>query len=468
MTSDINTLVNQILAENCHHYTAGTPSHQPHASYGTHFDSVNDAVLACKDAFHALDSKPLSVRQLIIDELRAKLDPYIPTLSEDAHVETGMGNIPNKIQKNHAALHNTPGTEDLQSIALTGDDGLTLFENSPYGVIGAIAPSTNPTETIINNTISMIAAGNTIMFSPHPGAKAVSMWLINKIEEIIFNLTGIHNAVVCVSTPTFESTKEMMAHPDVRLLAVTGGPGIVNMAMQTGKKVIGAGEGNPPTIVDDTADIPQAAKDIIDGASFDYNVPCIAEKACVAVSSIADPLMTHFAQEGAHIVRCEQEKARLMAAIVTEKGVVNKHMVGRSPATILREAGIAFQGEPRLVVLEVDVDHPLLYIEQLMPVLPMVRTADFDSALQLALRIERGCLHTATMHSRDIYNLNTAARALRTSIFVKNAPSYAGIGVNGEGFTTFTIATPTGEGTTSAKTFTRNRRCVLSKAFNVR
>ncbi|RJX75190.1 aldehyde dehydrogenase EutE [Vibrio sinensis] len=466
MADDISVLVNNIIEENCKRYSVNSPAKG--FCYGANFELVNDAVSACKDAFNALDSQPLKVRQLIIDELRVQLDVYIPKLSEDAHYETQMGNIPNKIQKNHAALHNTPGTEDLRSTALTGDDGLTLFEHSPYGVIGAIAPSTNPTETIINNTISMVAAGNTIIFSPHPGAKNISMWLISKIEEIVFNVTGIHNVVVCVNTPTFDTTKEMMEHADVRLLAVTGGPGIVNMAMKTGKKVIGAGEGNPPTIVDATADISTAAQDIIDGASFDYNLPCIAEKSCVAVSCVADELLHQFAHHGAWVITNSDEKARLMSTIVMDNGVVNKDMIGRSPATILKAANIEFTGEPRLVVFEVAEEHPLLYIEQLMPVLPMVRTSDFNAALSLAVKIERGCLHTATMHSRDIYNLNTAARALRTSIFVKNAPSYAGIGVGGEGFTTFTIATPTGEGTTSATTFTRSRRCVLNKAFNVR
>lgn len=466
MAEDINVLVNSIIEQNCQRYSVGEQAKG--VCFGANFETVLDAVAACKEAFIALDSKPLKVRQLIIDELRAQLDAFIPKLSEDAHYETKMGNIANKIQKNHAALHNTPGTEDLRSTALTGDDGLTLFEHSPYGVIGAIAPSTNPTETIINNTISMVAAGNTIIFSPHPGAKNISMWLISKIEEIVFNVTGIHNAVVCVNTPTFDTTKEMMEHPDVRLLAVTGGPGIVNMAMKTGKKVIGAGEGNPPTIVDETADITLAARDIIDGASFDYNLPCIAEKSCVVVSCVADELLHQFTHHGAWVVTQENDKARLMATIVTDSGAANKEMIGKSPATILKAAGIAFTGEPKLVVLEVDEKHLLLYLEQLMPVLPVVRTIDFNAALSLAVKIERGCLHTATMHSRDIYNLNTAARTLRTSIFVKNAPSYAGIGVGGEGFTTFTIATPTGEGTTSATTFTRSRRCVLNKAFNVR
>lgn len=464
-TNDIEMLVRSILAEKSQLFETAASASQ---CFGAEFEQVDDAVAACLEAFKALDSNAFEVRQRIINELRKALEPYIVKLSEDAWAETGMGNVPNKIQKNTAALHKTPGTEDLHSQALCGDHGITLFEYSPYGVIGAITPSTNPTETIINNTISMLAAGNTVMFSPHPGAQKISRWLINKIEEIIFNLTGIHNVVVAVKEPTFQTTQQMIDHRDIRLLVVTGGPGIVNTAMKSGKKVIGAGEGNPPVIVDETADIEEAAEHIISGASFDHNLPCIAEKACIVVDTVADELLSSFARHGALLITCPQQQQHLMAAIVTPEGTINKTMVGKSPATILTAAGIPFQGEPRLLVMEVSNDHPLLYIEQLMPVLPVVRAADFNAALELAIKVERGCLHTATMHSRDVYNLSKAARALRTSIFVKNAPSYAGIGVGGEGYTTFTIATPTGEGTTSARSFVRTRRCVLNSAFNIK
>ncbi|MCQ1059654.1 aldehyde dehydrogenase family protein [Photobacterium sp. DNB23_23_1] len=461
---DIDLLVKDILAQSAQ---AGI-SLTPQRAHGAGFESVDAAISAAKHAFIDFNASPMSVRKAIIDGLRVALADDIPEMAEKAWRETGMGNVSDKVLKNKAALENTPGTEDLATQALTGDGGLTLFEYSPYGVIGAIAPSTNPTETIINNAISMIAAGNSVIFSPHPGAKDVSIWLINKVEQIIFDVCGIRNLVVSVSTPSFDSTKEMMVHPDIPLLVVTGGPGIVNMAMKTGKKVIGAGAGNPPVIVDESADIEKAAKDIISGASFDYNLPCIAEKAVLVVESVAQPLLKAFDANGACWVQDPVEVARLRQLVINEKGEANKSLVGKSPASILEAAGIDFNGSPKLVVVEVGADDPLMLVEQLMPLLPVAVASSFDDALSAALRVEGGNLHTAIMHSKNIDNLNRAARVMRTSIFVKNAPSFAGIGVGAEGFTTFTIATPTGEGTTSARSFARLRRCVLSEAFNIR
>ncbi|KHT64395.1 aldehyde dehydrogenase [Photobacterium gaetbulicola] len=461
---NIETLVSDILAQSVFSPNGKVSSHVG----GAGFETVNSAINAAKLAFEELNSSPISVRSAIIEGLRNELVADIPDMAERAWQETGMGNVSDKVLKNKAALENTPGTEDLATQALTGDGGLTLFEYSPYGVVGAVAPSTNPTETIINNVIGMIAAGNSVIFSPHPGAKEVSIWLIDKVEQIIFDQCGIRNLVVCVSNPSFEATRQMMEHPDVPLLVVTGGPGIVSMAMKTGKKVIGAGAGNPPVIVDDSADIKKAAVDIISGASFDFNLPCIAEKAVVVVDSVAQELLQAMEEFGAHWVKDPVDVERLRQVVINEAGDANKALVGQSPAQILDAANIGYQGQPKLVVASVSADDPLMLVEQLMPMLPVATAFNFEQALSIARDVEGGNLHTAIMHSKNIDHLNRAARVMRTSIFVKNAPSYAGIGVGAEGFTTFTIATPTGEGTTSARSFARLRRCVLSEAFNIR
>lgn len=359
------------------------------------------------------------------------------------------------------------GIEDLTTTALTGDGGMVLFEYSPFGVIGSVTPSTNPTETIINNSISMLAAGNSVYFSPHPGAKNISLKLIAMIEEIAFRCSGIHNLIVTVAEPTFEATQQMMTHPNIAVLAITGGPGIVAMGMKSGKKVIGAGAGNPPCIVDETADLVKAAEDIINGASFDYNLPCIAEKSLIVVEEIAGTLVQQMQNFGALLLN--KEETDKLRDVCLPQGMANKQLVGKSPAALLQAAGIAVPLKtPRLLIALVDACDKWVTSEQLMPMLPIVKVKDFDSALTLALEVEEGLHHTAIMHSQNVSRLNLAARTLQTSIFVKNGPSYAGIGVGGEGFTTFTIATPTGEGTTSAKTFARSRRCVLTSGFSIR
>lgn len=434
------------------------------------FGAVDTAIRAAKQAQRKYFDVSLDRRKKIIDAIRSELAPEIEEIARRAYEETGMGNLADKILKNRLALEQTPGVEDLTyaTRALTGDNGLTLYEYCPYGVIGAVAPSTNPTETIINNTISMLAAGNAVYFAPHPGAKETTIWLIQKINKIVKNVSGIDNLVVTIETPTIEAAQEMMVHLDVAILVVTGGPGVVKQAMQSGKKVIGAGAGNPPTIVDETAIIERAAQDIVDGASFDNNIPCIAEKEIIVVASVADYLVFNLEKAGAVYIKDTDDIKKLEAVCLTAEKTPNKKLVGKPATHILEAAGIPYTGSPRLVVVEGTPDMSFAIEEMLMPVVPLIRVPDFDAALELALELEHGYRHTATIHSQNVTRLNRAARAMETSIFVKNGPSFAGIGFRGEGPTTFTIATPTGEGTTSARSFARIRRCVLSDAFMIR
>ena len=430
--SELETLIRNIL---CEQLVPATPRMQRNAI----FQTVDEAVCAAHQAFLRFQQCPLKTRSAIISAIREELMPRLTELAEESAKETGMGNKEDKYLKNKAALDNTPGIEDLTTTALTGDGGMVLFEYSPFGVIGSVTPSTNPTETIINNSISMLAAGNSVYFSPHPGAKYVSLKLITTIEDIAFRCSGIHNLIVTVSEPTFAATEQMMAHPKISVLAITGGPGIVAMGM----------------------------KDIINGASFDYNLPCIAEKSLIVVASVAEYLIQQMQSFGALLLNYEQtEKLR---AICLPDGSANKKLVGKSPSALLEAAGLPLPAKaPRLLIAVVDANDSWVTCEQLMPMLPIVKVNDFDSALTLALKVEDGLHHTAIMHSQNVSRLNLAARVMQTSIFVKNGPSWAGIGVGGEGFTTFTIATPTGEGTTSARTFARSRRCVLTSGFSIR
>lgn len=434
------------------------------------FPTVATAIAAAKQAQQAYFRAPLAKRAEIVQALRTQLAPEIKQITQRGFEETGMGNLQDKIKKNQLALTNTPGTEDLEAATrvLTGDNGITLYEMCPYGVIGAVTPSTNPTETIINNTISMLAAGNSIYFSPHPGARQSSLLLIQRINEIVTAVSKIPNLVVTIQTPSIQAAQEMMVHPDISLLAVTGGPGVVKQAMQSGKKVIGAGAGNPPALVDETAKIKKAACDIINGATFDNNLPCIAEKNIVVVDQVADELQQEMQAYGAYYITDQAIINQLSHVLVTEKQTPNKKYVGQSAETLLQAAHIAYTGHPRLILVAAQATSPFAKIEMLMPILPFIRVPDFETALQTCLQLEHGLHHTAVMHSQDVTRLDEVAREMQTSIFVKNGPSYAGIGFGGEGPTTFTIATPTGEGTTTARSFARMRRCVLTNVFAIR
>ena len=266
-----------------------------------------------------------------------------------------------------------------------------------------------------------------------------------------------------------DTSAVIMSHKAIKMLAVTGGEAVVAVAMKSGKKCVAAGPGNPPVIVDETANIPDAAKKIVDGASFENNILCVAEKECFMVSSIADRLMSEMERAGAFRISGEEIDKVLRTTLINKDGryVINRKYVGRDAAVILRDAGVRFTGDPRLVIAEVDRNHPFVTTEMLMPVLAVVRVRDIDEAVEEAFRAERGCKHSAMIHSSNVHNMSKAARKLNTTIFVKNSSSFSGLGFDGEGYTTMTIATPTGEGVTSARSFTRLRRCVLYGDFRI-
>jgi propionaldehyde dehydrogenase len=433
------------------------------------FDTVDEAVAQAKDAQRRLCKLTLEERGKLIEAMRAAARANAQKLAQMAHDETGYGHVEHKLLKNLLAADKTPGIEDLRTKAWSGDYGLTLVEMAPFGVIGSITPSTNPPSTVINNSISMITAGNAVVFNPHPAAKKVSQEAMRILNEAITGAGGPEGLITTVHEPTLETGTAIMTHRDIPLLSITGGEPVVKAAMKTGKKVIAAGPGNPPVIVDDTAILEKAAKDIVDGASFDNNVLCVAEKEVFAFSNIADALIAEMVRNGAFLIQGEDINRVIAATLINKDGkyVINRKYVGRDAALILKDAGVPFSGNPRLVIAEVDPFHPFIMTEMLMPVLGIARVRDIDDAVAHAVRAEQGCQHSALIHSTNVKNMTYAAHALNTTIFVKNAPSYSGLGFNGEGYTTLTIATPTGEGLTAAHSFTRARRCVLYGDFRI-
>jgi len=449
----------------------GGPAGKGHIS-GTRtgiFSDINDAVAAAKEAQYRLGTMKLEIRGRLIDAIRAVVEKNVELIARTSVEETGLGKYEDKVQKNLLAARKTPGIEDVRPRAYTGDYGFTLEERAPYGVIGAITPSTNPSETVICNGIGMIAAGNAVVFNSHPGAKKVTRLTIELINQAIIEAGGPANLLCGVENPTIETGNILMHHKDIRILVVTGGPGIVKAAMNSGKKVIGAGPGNPPVVVDETADIRQAARDIVDGAAFDNNVLCIAEKEVFVVQEAAKELVTEMLADGAYFLKEEQLDELMMHITVEKDGkrVVNRKYVGKDIQVIISAIGLTVDREYKLAIAVVDRSHPLVDLEQLMPVLPVVPVRDVNEAIAFAYEAEQQCFHTAMMHSKNVENLSKMAWVMNTSIFVKNAPSYSGLGMCGEGHTTFTIASPTGEGLTSPRSFTRQRRCVLRDQFRI-
>ncbi len=431
------------------------------------FDTMEEALEAVKKAYKLFRGYSVAQREKMIQSIRKLTLEEAETMAVMGVEETGMGRVSDKIIKHQLVANKTPGTEDLKPSAITGDDGLTLIEMAPFGIIGSITPSTNPSETVLCNSMGMIAGGNAVVFNPHPHACKTANYAVDLVNRAIREAGGPDNLVVSVSKPTMDTSKMMMQCPDVKMLVATGGPGVVRTLLSSGKKAIGAGAGNPPVIVDDTADIAKAAVDIVNGSSFDNNLPCIAEKECFVFDSVADELIKNMTQNGAYLIKGDLIDKLLKVALIEKDGkyVINKKWVGKDASKFLKELGI--DADPRLIICETSENHPFVQTEMMMPILPIVRVSNIEEAIDMAVKAEHGCRHSAHIHSKNVDRLTAFARAVETTIFVKNAPSYAGIGAGGEGYTTFTIAGPTGEGLTAAHSFTRYRRCVMADGLHI-
>ena len=431
------------------------------------FADMNEAIEAAKKAQKYIHRMSMDQREQIITNIRKKTRENAEILARMGVEETGMGNVPHKILKHQLVAEKTPGTEDITTTAWSGDRGLTLIEMGPFGVIGAITPCTNPSETIICNTMGMLAGGNTVVFNPHPAAVKTSQFAVNMLNEASLEAGGPDNIACTVAKPTLESSNFMMSHKDIQLIAATGGPGVVTAVLSSGRRGIGAGAGNPPALVDETADIRKAAEDIVNGCTFDNNLPCIAEKEVVAVDSVVSELMHYMVSEQGCYHASPEEVLKLENTVLTPKGL-NRKCVGRDAKTLLGMIGVTVPDNIRCIIFEGKKEDKLISEELMMPILGIVRAKDFDDAVEQAVWLEHGNRHSAHIHSKNIDHITKYAKAIDTAILVKNAPSYAALGFGGEGYCTFTIASRTGEGLTSAKSFTKQRRCVMSDSLCIR
>jgi acyl-CoA reductase-like NAD-dependent aldehyde dehydrogenase len=433
---------------------------------GVYLD-VDQACRAAERSYQELSRLGFNARFALIETFRKIALANIERWSAEAARETGMGRAEDKIKKNRLVTTRTPGPEFLmRPDTYAGSDGLTTMRLDPWGVIASIIPCTNSTETIINNGISMLSAGNAVVFNPHPVAKKVSCDAVRTINQGL-SAAGFPRELLCVlAEPTVESANALMRHPITGMVLVTGGGAVVEAAMKSGKRAVCAGPGNPPAVVDETADLDRAARALVSGASLDNNVVCTDEKGVLAVASIADTLKKKMLENGC--VEVTGENIDKLTKIIlsdpgspTHHGMTNKKFVGKNPSVILREIGMNVDDRVRLAIVDVDKNHPMIWTEQLMPVLPICRLKDADEAIAFATAVEGNRRHTASIHSQRLDRITRFANTMNCSICVVNDANYAGLGLNGEGYTSFSIATPTGEGLTTARTFCRERRLAV-------
>jgi len=437
------------------------------------FTCPDEAVAAAKEAYEQLSRRTIEDRKRIIGHIRRIAIEQCVELGTMEMEETKIGRLVHKIDKLRTLGERSPGVEFMRSEVYSGDHGLAVIEHAPFGVIGAVTPVTHSLPTATGNAVSMIAAGNTVVFNPHPSGKRVAAEGIRRYNEAIYRDLGIDNLICLIVEPTLESADRIFKHRDISLICVTGGPGVARAAMKQTKRAIVAGPGNPPVVVDETADLDRAARCIIAGCAYDNNLLCIAEKQVFVVDQVFDKMMAAMERAGAVRFNAKEVEAFTKAAITTAGEGDHKHEVphrdflGKDAAVLARGIGKTISPEVEVVFGETDESNPFVYVEQMMPFLPFVRAKNVDAAIEMARNSEHGFKHTAIIHSNNVINMTKMGKALETTVFVKNGPCMAGLGLGGEGYCSFSIAGPTGEGITTPLTFTRERRCSMIDSLRI-
>ncbi len=431
------------------------------------FATVNEAVQAAARAQQRVAELSYEDRGRMISIIRRICEERKQELAKMELEETGLGRLDHKIQKLEIVKY-VLGVEAMRSDARTDKTGLCLIERAPWGVIGMVLPATHSVPTMASNAINVLAAGNTAIFSPHPAGAKCAAHALQLFNREIRRELGIENAMVTLQEPSIKTAEEIFHHPDVALLCVTGGPAVVRAAAKSGKRVIAAGPGNPPVVVDETADLDQAAIAIIKGGGFDNNLLCIGEKEIFVVASVADAFKAAMKRAGA--VELDQAAIERLTDAAFRfdkdgKGCGHAHLkrelIGKDVSKLAAAAGVRVPGDTELLFGETGEDHPFVQEEQMMPFVPVVRVPNVDAAIQASLKAEHNYRHTAIIHSRNIENVTKMARLMNTTLLVHNAPCTASLGAEGAGYLSFSIATPTGEGVTTPLTFTRERQVTL-------
>jgi aldehyde dehydrogenase len=426
------------------------------------FQTIDQAVEAANEGFRQLSARGITARAQAIDCVRKITEQQAEELGRLEFEETKIGRLDHKIEK-LKIVKLVPGVEFLKTDCTSGDRGLTLTEYAPFGVIGAITPVTHSLPTLAGNVISMIAGGNTLVVNAHPGGARIAAEGTRRFNKAIYEATGLENLITIVEQPTLETAAEIFGHRGVRILCVTGGPAVARAALESRKRAIVAGPGNPPVVVDETACPENAAQSIVKGAAYDNNLLCIGEKEVFAVDSIFPKLMDAVGRHGGYLLNRQQIEQLAAQAFSPGKDhpVLNRDLVGNDAAVLAGRIGVHVPAGTQILFGETDESNPFVGEEQMMPFIPFVRVRDFRQGLELAKKHEHGYRHTAIIHSRNVRHMTIMGREMDTTLFIKNGPSMAGLGLGGEGFLSYSIATPTGEGVTSPLTFTRQRRCTL-------
>jgi len=469
----VRTVVSQVLSRMRNGSAPASPGRNGHGSTQRGvFTDVNAAVAASVEAQRQFERRGLEDRRKATACIRKICTEQAEQLGREELEETQIGKLKHKIEKLKVIADRIPGVEFLRTEAFSGENGISLQEYAPFGVIGVITPVTHSLPTLACNAINMLAGGNSLVCNPHPSGARIACKGVHLFNQAIVEAIGIDNLLTIIEKPTLESAQAIFDNRDVRMLCVTGGPAVGRAALRSPKRAIVAGPGNPPVVVDETANLDQAARSIILGAAYDNNLLCIGEKEVFVVESVFDELMELLTHYNAVRLDGKQIEALTAAAFAPSpedksKLMLQKELIGQDASVLGERAGLKVPAETELLFGETLESNPFVDHEQMMPFVPFVRVRDVDTAIALAKKYEHGFKHTSIIHSRNLETITRMGREMDTTLFVQNGPSTAGLGSGGEGYLSFSIATPTGEGVTTPLTFTRQRRSTTVGSLRV-
>jgi aldehyde dehydrogenase len=471
----IQDVVTEVMRRLDGRQSSSAPRQQARAvqsNAGSHgvFNGVDDAVSAATEAQKKLVKLSMEDRDGIVKLIKSIARQNAREWGAMELAETKVGRLDHKIEKLQI-LELVPGVEYLRTLASGGSNGMCIEEFAPFGVLGVVTPVTHSIPTLSANAINMIASGNSLVANAHPSAANCAAHAIREYNKQIAAKYGIDSLITCVNPPTLETAGQLFNHRGIALLVVTGGPAVSRAAMGARKRAIVAGPGNPPVVVDESACLQNAATSIVKGAAYDNNLLCIGEKQIFCVESIFDKFLSQMQMAGGFVLNSAQIESLTRAAFKADakdgKPHVNKDFVGKDPSVLAEAAGAKIGPTTQLLVGETTADHPFVQEEQMMPFVPFVRVKNVDEAMERAIESEHGYRHTAIIHSRNIDTITRFGRQANTTLFVANGPSMAGLGLGGEGYLSYSIATPTGEGITTPLTFTRYRRVMITNGLRV-
>lgn len=329
------------------------------------------------------------------------------TLAEIAVRDTGLGNVADKIAKNHrktlGLLRDLEGAKSTGVLAERPELGIVEIAR-PVGVVAAVVPSTNPGATPANNIINALKCGNAIILSPSPKGYSTAAKLLEYIGEELARVRAPRDLVQTLPHPVTKAlSAQLMKQAD--LVVVTGSQSNVRAAYSSGTPALGVGAGNVAVIVDETADCADAAAKIMLSKIFDNATSCSSENSLIILEKAYGPMLAALAKEGGALVTA-QEKAQLREAMFPH-GSLSPTVTAQSVARICALAGLArpgLAGAKCLLVEESGTgrDHPFSG-EKLSPVLTLYRVRDFEEALRTmrAIYDYMGDGHSCGIHTRD-------------------------------------------------------------------